>query len=162
MIRRGSDPPEDQDFWNAIQEFAERHGAVLPRFGGESEVTQRFMDSLESFKTEQKLASSRSAIKSPSEESRLQIKQVKCRHCGDPFVPQRGQRTRYIDECPACLHDITSPLRRTVKERLVDASLGNTGQSVNVDVDDKGKSSKVSANLARVLELFARKFKRRI
>jgi hypothetical protein len=91
-------PPEDEDFWYAIQEFAERHGATLPHFGEESVASRRFRESLESYRREQQ---TRPALidRSPSQTN---SKEVKCRYCGDSFVPKRG-KPGFIDECPVCL-----------------------------------------------------------
>jgi hypothetical protein len=31
-----------------------------------------------------------------------------CRHCGEDFVSQPG-KPGYVNECPACLHELTHP-----------------------------------------------------
>jgi hypothetical protein len=173
-IPLGYTPPENHDFWYAIQEFAERYGATLPHFGEESVASRNFRESLESYKTQQELRLPCNAIKSQVAEPDLQpnSKEIKCRHCGDLFVVKRG-KPGFIDECPKCLHRISYPgsgggafgVRRsksTTKEGTPPTSIPQEKlDDVGKDFmrEYKPKAPKISAALSRVLELFAKKRK---
>jgi len=39
---------------------------------------------------------------------------VTCRYCGDQFTPKPG-KPGFIDECPECLHDKTTPKTPPIK-----------------------------------------------
>jgi hypothetical protein len=163
-IRFGYTPPENDDFWYAIQEFAERYGAILPRFGEETVASRNFRESLESYRREQEVVSATSATSSRVGESQqMNSKEQKCRHCGKLFVPKRG-KPGYIDECQDCLHEITYPGSRTMSgTRSLSKKTAEKIDQVIADAlteQHKPKSPRVRPALARVLEAFAKKLKR--
>ncbi len=153
----GSTPPEDDDFWYAIQEFAERYGATLPQFGEESAASRNFRESLESYRKKQQMK----ATASTTSLSETNSQELKCRHCGEPFVPKRG-KPGYVDECPACVHTRSYPgpvqpvgVSHNITDEKLDATIQTFLQTY------KPRAPKVSAALARVLESLARKLKTR-
>ena len=144
-------PPEDDDFWYAIQEFAERYGAALPHFGEESVASRNFRESLESYRTQQESRA--------TEQAQKPAKQIQCKHCGLLFAPERGKRMRYVNECPDCLREITYPGPRTggVATPLSEKTIEKIDQAIaNSVTQDRRKPSLVSFAMARVLEKFAR------
>ena len=155
-------PPEDEDFWYAIQEFAERYGADLPRFGEESVASRNLRESLEAYKAQQDLRATESRISEPQLQanSRKRI----CRHCREPFVPKRG-KPGYIDECSECVHTRSYPgqvqsvgVNHNISEEKLEAVI----QKFQESYKPKGPKVFVSRSaLHALLELFARKFKNR-
>jgi hypothetical protein len=95
----GYTPPEDDDFWYAIQEFAERYGATLPPFGEESVAARNYKKSLEAYQRGQQTRPP--LIERPT--SQTNSKELKCKRCGDLFVP-RWNKPGFVDECEDCRH----------------------------------------------------------
>lgn len=162
-------PPEDEDFWHAIQEFAERYGATLPLYSLGTEPSRRFKEGLEAFKRELERSGSRTPATAPKDlrpERQLNSKRTKCRHCGEWFSHRRD-KPGYVDECPACLSAISFPRPRSgadgelsarsdaegeISEGKSDATIGACPQ------ERRAEAPRILAALARVLKNLAKKF----
>jgi hypothetical protein len=141
----GYTPPEDDDFWYAIQEFAERYGATLPPFGEESVGARNYKKSLEAYQTGQQ---TRPPLIERST-SQTNSKELKCKRCGDVFVP-KWNKPGFVDECEDC--------RRARSRRDLGISDEPRSDYLGYDIPEQ-KGHPAHQDQERLLEWFLRKLR---